>query len=774
MTLINLNLKFNEIKKNVSQVSFTDVQLPEEFKATYKNYLKTSGPNGYADVEWAKFSTKIITSSGKTIFLTNYWFYVASELAVYLEGLQNQKAVFEKIYKGHNAQELNDIAISLRKRINQDNESKIRDYFNNNGLSNDDHANFLEFVSDYASWGGGKAIDRKDYYVSPLMQAGNLLAETQSAIAEIALQFAESQTLKDTFKPIFVSSTKSKKSNTLISESFIGSFVHKLIEFLVNNSLESSLFQHLIERNSESKSYNIEFNGQRLTSIFKVSDEPIHENELKRGDKLRFFAKPIKVGTDLYYLSNQWTDGTDSRLDIQTLITIFNDLYNDYEIIKQNESYVLIQTSQKEQKLLPYDVTPLSKPFLLLAGISGTGKTRFVREQAKATGSLSDTYCLTSVRPDWHEPSDILGYISRLGGDGNAEYITTDVLQFIAKSWRAIIDAGLKLSVSDSNGLDTRLTVAGDKAQLDRVLPYWLCLDEMNLAPVEQYFADYLSVLETREWQWDDEQFNYCCDPLLKSATIEQLEDKNKLREALGFSDTRYNNAWDLFCAHGLSLPFNLIVAGTVNMDETTHGFSRKVIDRALSFDFGDFFPNDFDHFFESTVIHNTLSYPIYSHATIDDLPVIDSDGRKSIEFLRAVNQVLDNTPFQLAFRALNELLLAVISAQPKDEKQLQSVWDDFLMCKVLPRIEGDYDKLALMNEATSSNEQSLLTELAIILKQELNDIWPTKNHPENLRPDLYRKSADESALSIDCRSKAKLAWMQQRLERSGFTSFWP
>src|SRR5690606_19669529 len=75
----------------------------------------------------------------------------------------------------------------------------------------------------------------------------------------------------------------------------------------------------------------------------------------------------------------------------------------------------------------------LSKPFLLLAGISGTGKTRFVREQAKASGSLSETYCLTSVRPDWHEPSDLLGYISRLSG--KAEYITTDVLNFIAKAW---------------------------------------------------------------------------------------------------------------------------------------------------------------------------------------------------------------------------------------------------------------------------------------------------------------------------------------------------
>lgn len=436
----------------------------------------------------------------------------------------------------------------------------------------------------------------------------------------------------------------------------------------------------------------------------------------------------------------------------------FMEVYNLYE--EKVETQKLVNASNGQS---------LSKPFLLLAGISGTGKTRFVREQVRITGSLSDTYCLTSVRPDWHEPSDILGYISRLGRDDNAEYITTDVLQFIAKSWRAIIDAKLELKI-----IDNRITVKGNRTQLAKIQPYWLCLDEMNLAPVEQYFADYLSVLETREWQWDDEQFIYCCDSLLKSATIKQLKDKSKLRNALDFVDERYDYVWDLFCEHGLGLPFNLIVAGTVNMDETTHGFSRKVIDRALSFDFGDFFPNDFDHFFKSNVTHNALSYPIYSHANKKYLPEIDSDGYKSIEFLNAVNQVLDNTSFKLAFRALNELLLAVISAQPKDEQQLQAVWDDFLMCKVLPRIEGDHDKLAVIDDSVSSHEKSLLTELTAILKQELVHIWSMEDGQNKLRPDLYRKNIDGSVLNITCRSKAKLAWMQQRLERSGFTSFWP
>lgn len=419
----------------------------------------------------------------------------------------------------------------------------------------------------------------------------------------------------------------------------------------------------------------------------------------------------------------------------------------------------------------------LSKPFLLLAGISGTGKTRFVREQAKTSQQFAETYCLTSVRPDWHEPSDLLGYISRLAKDGEAEYITTDVLQFIAKAWRAIADSGLTVEVQESEDQGERLVVSGERDELDKVLPYWLCLDEMNLAPVEQYFADYLSVLETREWRWTGESFTYSCDALLKPATIKEIADKEKLREALGFDGEQYDALWADICQYGLGIPFNLLVAGTVNMDETTHGFSRKVIDRALSFDFGAFFPNDYNDFFTPTSCNKRLSYPIWSNASKADLAdTFDADGTKTVAFLSAVNAVLKNTPFELAFRALNELLLAVASSQPQDALTLKAVWDDFMMCKVLPRIEGDTDKL------TTSNRKDLLEELSDVLSDQLAPIWLASDTDEaNQRPDLYREKIvadgatdEEKVLRIPCRSKAKLQWMSERLASATFTSFWP
>jgi hypothetical protein len=419
--------------------------------------------------------------------------------------------------------------------------------------------------------------------------------------------------------------------------------------------------------------------------------------------------------------------------------------------------------------------TRISKPFVLLAGISGTGKTRFVREQAKASGSLSENYCLTSVRPDWHEPSDLLGYSSRLSG--KTEYVITEVLQFIAKAWRAILDSGLTLSADYLGDYGDRLVVSGDKAQLDAVLPYWLCLDEMNLAPVEQYFADYLSVLETREWIWQDDDFQYLCDPLLKASIIHCMDDAclTKLRSDLEFADEQYNDAWELLCQHGIGIPFNLIVAGTVNMDETTHGFSRKVIDRALSFDFGCFFPNDFADYFASSSYNQTLSYPIWSHAkeSKSELAKVkaDSSGEKSIRFLNEINKVLSNTPFELAYRALNELLLAVICSKPESGTQLNAVLDDFLMFKVLPRIEGDIDKLA-----TGQTKQSIIDELYKLLQVEFSECWYEPKDSPNARPDLYRlkNTEDDKVLRIACRSKAKLEWMQKRLANSGFTSFWP
>ena len=428
----------------------------------------------------------------------------------------------------------------------------------------------------------------------------------------------------------------------------------------------------------------------------------------------------------------------------------------------------------------PSSLHSLPKPFILLAGISGTGKTRFVTEQAKLSAvqhglKEGDNYCLVPVRPDWHEPSDLLGYISRING---TSYIATPFLKFIVKAMVAAVDS--------VNGGTIQWKPLAD------VPPFWLCLDEMNLAPVEQYFADYLSILETREWKNGD----YSSEALLPSDTLKHLacsgidtssEPLDVLWQVL-FKDVPCDFKDDLckyYKSNGIPLPPNLIVAGTVNMDETTHGFSRKVIDRALTIDFQEFFPNDYDVFFAGQSDPKLFTFPSLSSVTKDDLPPVDLDGdkSKSVEFLKEINIILKSTLFELAYRALNELLLSVVCFTPDNDEELQAVWDDFLMQKVLPRIEGDGQKLKFVSDVQtetlksvylSSNEKlygkgSVLHQLFALLETDLlKDIWGDDNDSEK-RPDLLR----DTDVPIECRSKKKLLWMMKRLKANHFTDFW-
>lgn len=121
-----------------------------------------------------------------------------------------------------------------------------------------------------------------------------------------------------------------------------------------------------------------------------------------------------------------------------------------------------------------YLVAIQTKPFLLLAGISGTGKSRIVRELAFKScpsylrdkdGTSPGNYCMIEVKPNWHDSSELLGYHSNIAG----KYQFKKFVRFLVK------------------------------AKMFPDVPFFVCLDEMNLAPVEQYFAEILSILETRK-----------------------------------------------------------------------------------------------------------------------------------------------------------------------------------------------------------------------------------------------------------------------------------
>jgi hypothetical protein len=186
-----------------------------------------------------------------------------------------------------------------------------------------------------------------------------------------------------------------------------------------------------------------------------------------------------------------------------------------------------------------------------------------------------------------------------------------------------------------------------------------------------------------------------------------------------------------------------MVVVGTVNMDETTHGFSRKVLDRALTVECD---AVDFS-LFGGTPLEpwewTDLPWTALSAVTnADDLDIAADAKRGVVAFLERWNRTMSQGPFRIAYRTINESLL-IAGSLP--DKVLGEVLDWVAMTKLLPRLEGDKDKL-----------QSLADE-GTVLDQLIAD-WPA----------LFGTSWEHS------RAKRKLEFMTGRLEKSGYTSFWP
>ena len=219
----------------------------------------------------------------------------------------------------------------------------------------------------------------------------------------------------------------------------------------------------------------------------------------------------------------------------------------------------------------------------------------------------------------------------------------------------------------------------------------------MNLAPVEQYFAEFLSAIESRSMEKDE----YETDPIIKpfnefgekvcNEMLNHLVGKIDASNAIpGSPDAKLV---ERFKTKGLTLPKNLLVLGTVNMDETTFSFSRKVLDRAMSIVMNKV---EYDKFFTGETENDMAEFDENIKNLLIDRPIRGLDAEeneadKVEEYLTAVNNVLDDTPFKLGYRAANEALLYVSAAHHFDsDATVEAALDEFTLMKILSRIEGD------------------------------------------------------------------------------------
>ena len=432
-----------------------------------------------------------------------------------------------------------------------------------------------------------------------------------------------------------------------------------------------------------------------------------------------------------------------------------------------------------------------TKPFLLLAGISGTGKSRIVRELAFKScppylrdneGTTPGNYCMIEVKPNWHDSTEVLGYYSNL----NERYQFTKFVRFLVK------------------------------AKMFPNVPFFLCLDEMNLAPVEQYFAEILSILETRKHPKKEDgtidmehiQTGVIVEPKYFQEDVNPgLKKFVSPETGASYSKTKGLTDWEIYLAldkptkeeidkqspavsdeiknskilseHGLTLPDNVIIIGTVNMDDTTHQFSRKVIDRAMTIEmnggnlksmFGGSKKLEYiDDKEEQERWQCSFKQPfVNADEVIEVFPeYADEIIEKLPKRLEEINQALKGTPFEVSYRVLNELIVMIgVMLEYKTESQsfdniLNEALDNILLMKILPRIEGDADMFNL-KDSTKTRLHSLL-EIAPVVQK-------SKDEPEEEDSDEEKTQKQEARQT----AREKIQEMIERLENQEFTRFWP
>ena len=404
-------------------------------------------------------------------------------------------------------------------------------------------------------------------------------------------------------------------------------------------------------------------------------------------------ASYTKQSSDIYVLEMKWKEeeGEEQLSTKETLESIKN--------------YIAAKGFTFDEGLVEnYYLSLKSKPFVILAGTSGTGKTRLVRMFAEAIGATSQNgrYKLVSVRPDWSDSSDLFGHVNL-----NDKFIPGAIIDFVKQ------------------------------AELDSRNPYFLCLDEMNLARVEYYLSDILSIIETREYV----DGKVTTDPLIT--------------ENYYGADASARGKYGV-----VRIPENLYIIGTVNMDETTFPFSRKVLDRANTIEFStvELLAN-----FDSTgreakaiFADNTFmkaEYVFFNQCASDK----DFVEEVCIE-LQDINKILEKANAHVGYRVRDEIVFYMLNNKNADNLLTRNqAFDHEIMQKILPRIQG-----------SSASVKTMLCEL---FKYCAGDYESYQTESDDVSAKMMAAANKETCKYKE--SAKKIAFMVRRFEEDGFTAYW-
>ena len=348
---------------------------------------------------------------------------------------------------------------------------------------------------------------------------------------------------------------------------------------------------------------------------------------------------------------------------------------NDYYVKNNTEETGSMKDKNEYDYSIRYNLSLLAKPFVILAGNSGTGKTRIASRFAKYLEKKNDSgltnHLLIPVGADWTDNTKILGYYNPLADNGAGKYEKTDVFKFI------------------------------ERAGANPEIPFFLILDEMNLSHVERYFSDFLSKME--------------------------LLDYKENSEKVFFNIPGYGK---------LELPKNLFITGTVNIDETTYMFSPKVLDRANVIEFKPGMDDVLDNLLGTS---NSDDEKIAEPGVAEGFMKLANDVRSGVipqevqtilndikPILEAFYKELEKCGFEFAYRTVKEIRLYAIAAVKTSEGKMPSaidIADIQILQKILPKIHGNKKQIGTLLEELEKLCKALPNSLAKIrqMKDKLN-----------------------------------------------------
>ena len=305
-----------------------------------------------------------------------------------------------------------------------------------------------------------------------------------------------------------------------------------------------------------------------------------------------------------------------------------------------------------KEVLTCYYLSLKTKPFVILSGISGTGKTKiaqlfanYICQDEEDDAFREKRKAFVPVRPDWMDNKGLLGFYNIL----DEKYHSTKVLDLLLESHEH-----------------------PDK-------PYFVVLDEMNLAKVEHYFSDFLSILESRT-------------PDKPQGEPIQLHSLEKAETHAG-----------RIIPGTLYVPANVFFAGTVNVDESTYMFSPKVLDRANVIEFNDVNLDGYAKgsqdkgslLLQDAEVLNRFYVPadrdrqVCRKQDYDELPV---EGKK---VLQGILDILRKYNLHFGYRVANEMsrFLNLAKVELADYK-MDDCLDIQIIQKILPKLHGTRAKL--------------------------------------------------------------------------------